>query len=138
MKSILNPQKPSGYAFAAAAFVLFASASVTAADPVEEIAIAKQHAELAVTADDLAAVHGHLHYVVNCLVGPHGERFYAKELNPCQDLGNGALTDIPVGDSRHVMLEKALESALTGLGMSTDEDAKKAAGDTADYLQKVQ
>jgi len=68
-------------------------ASAQAADPAQEAATAGLHAGLAAKAATIEQVHMHLHHTVNCLVGPAGQGFDAKEANPCQKLGNGAIPD---------------------------------------------
>lgn len=137
MKSTLKRHRHTGYVFAAATITLFTSASAMAADPAEEIATTRQHAEFAAAADNLAGVHTHLHHVINCLEGPEGEDFDADQLNPCQNLGNGVLNDFAGDDNQRAVLEKALHSALIGLGTDEEAAAKKAAGDTVEYLEKV-
>ena len=42
----------------------------------------------AAQATDLNTVHMHLHHALNCLVGPNGKGFDAKEMNPCAHAGN--------------------------------------------------
>src|SRR5215472_16172388 len=68
-------------------------ASALAADPVQEAATAGTHAGLAAQGASIEQVHMHLHHTVNCLVGPNGQGFDAKEANPCQKLGGGAIPD---------------------------------------------
>ena len=60
------------------------------ADAHSEIVNAETHAGLAAKGTDLAAVHMHLHHTLNCLVGPSGAGFDAKEINPCANAGSGA------------------------------------------------
>ena len=79
--------------------VLFATTAslipvpVLAADVSAEITNAAMHAGLAAKGTDIATVHTHLHHTVNCLVGPGGQGFDAKELNPCANNGAGAIPD---------------------------------------------
>ena len=56
----------------------------------------------------------HLHHTVNCLVGPKGHGFDAKEANPCQKLGRGAIPDT-TDSATKVKLTAALAKAQTGL-----------------------
>ena len=77
-----------------------------AADLGAEINTAATHADLAVQADNINGVHTHLHHALNCLVGPGGNGFDAKELNPCGHSGAGAIPD-----STDAMMKKALENA---------------------------
>ncbi len=65
----------------AAAVLLFPAAAF--ADAHSEIVNATEHAGYAAAAADIAGVHAHLHHALNCLVGPGGNGFDAKELNPC-------------------------------------------------------
>jgi hypothetical protein len=71
-----------------------------AADPAQEAATAAVHAGLAAQAATIEQVHMHLHHTVNCLVGPKGQGFDAKEANPCQKLGDGAIPDTPIQQRR--------------------------------------
>src|SRR5215472_5176286 len=68
-------------------------APAQAPDPAQEGATAGLHAGLAAQGTSIEQVHMHLHHTVNCLVGPKGPGFDAKEANPCQKLGNGAIAD---------------------------------------------
>jgi hypothetical protein len=61
------------------------------ADAAQEAATGGTHAGLAAKAATIEQVHMHLHHTVNCLVGPTGQGFDAKEANPCQKLGSGAI-----------------------------------------------
>jgi hypothetical protein len=76
----------------AAAPVLFA-ATAFAADLGSEINNAAQHAGLAAQAGNINGVHQHMHHALNCLVGPQGDGFDAKEMNPCAQSGGGAIPD---------------------------------------------
>ncbi len=76
----------------AGASFLFA-ATAFAADLGSEITSAQTHAGLAAQAADINGVHMHLHHALNCVVGPAGDGFDAKQMNPCAQSGNGALTD---------------------------------------------
>lgn len=72
---------------------LFLATSAFAADLGSEITNAQTHAGLAASAANLDGVHMHLHHALNCVVGPAGDGFDAKQMNPCAQSGNGALTD---------------------------------------------
>ena len=76
----------------AAAPFLFA-ATAFAADLGSEINNAASHAGLAAQAGNIAGVHTHMHHALNCLVGPGGEGFDTKEMNPCAQSGGGAIPD---------------------------------------------
>jgi hypothetical protein len=51
------------------------------------------HAGLAAQAADINGVHMHMHHALNCLVGPQGDGFDAKQMNPCAQSGGGAIPD---------------------------------------------
>lgn len=76
----------------AGAPLLFA-ATAFAADLGSEINNAAQHAGLAAQAADINGVHTHMHHALNCLVGPNGDGFDAKAMNPCAQSGGGAIPD---------------------------------------------
>jgi hypothetical protein len=96
------------------------------ADPAQEAATAATHAGLAAQAAAIEQVHMHLHHTVNCLVGPKGQGFDAKEANPCQKLGTGAIPDTT--DSALKAKESAaLAKAEAGLKSDDLAAARKAA-----------
>jgi len=68
----------------------------------------------------------HLHHTVNCLVGPSGQGFDAKEANPCQKLGNGAIPDT-TDSAMKAKLSAALAKAQAGLKSDDLTAAKQAA-----------
>jgi hypothetical protein len=107
-----------------------------AADLSGEIANAAQHAGLAAQASDIAGVHTHLHHTVNCLVGPSGSGFDAKELNPCANSGNGAIPDA-VMPAEKKALQAAAAKAETGIASANYPAAQKIASDTAAMLNAV-
>jgi hypothetical protein len=72
---------------------LFLATTAFAADIGSEITNAQTHAGLAASAANLDGVHMHLHHALNCVVGPAGDGFDAKQMNPCAQSGSGALTD---------------------------------------------
>lgn len=76
----------------AGAPLLFA-ATAFAADLGSEINNAASHAGLAAQAGNINGVHTHMHHALNCLVGPGGDGFDAKEMNPCAQSGGGAIPD---------------------------------------------
>jgi hypothetical protein len=79
-------------AMLAGAPLLFA-ANAYAADLGSEINNAQTHAGLAASAANLDGVHMHMHHALNCLVGPQGDGFDAKQMNPCAQSGGGAIPD---------------------------------------------
>ena len=105
------------------------------ADAHSEIVNARQHAGFAAGASAIGEAHAHLHHTLNCLVGPNGNGFDAKELNPCAQAGNGAIPD-----SADAMKKKALEAAASkaraGIAASDLAAAKKAGADTEAMLKK--
>jgi hypothetical protein len=72
---------------------LFVTATAFAADLGSEINNAQTHAGLAAQAANLDGVHMHMHHALNCLVGPQGDGFDAKQMNPCAQSGGGAIPD---------------------------------------------
>jgi hypothetical protein len=109
-------------------------ASAQAADPVQEAATGATHAGLAAQAATIEQVHMHLHHTVNCLVGPNGQGFDAKEANPCQKLGNGAIPDT-TDSALKAKLTAALAKAQAGLKSADLTAAKKAATETEAALK---
>jgi hypothetical protein len=101
-------------------------AAAQAPDPAQEAATAGVHAGLAAQGASIEQVHMHLHHTVNCLVGPKGQGFDAKEANPCQKLGNGAIPDTADQASK-AKLTAALAKAQAGLKSDDLTAAKKAA-----------
>jgi hypothetical protein len=97
-----------------------------AADASAEITNAAMHAGLAAKAADIAGVHTHLHHAVNCLVGPSGAGFDAKELNPCANAGNGAIPDATNAATKEA-LQAALAKASSGIAATDLAAAQKDA-----------
>jgi hypothetical protein len=104
------------------------------ADAASETVTAQTHADLAAHASDLAGVHMHLHHAVNCLVGPAGVGFDAKELNPCANAGSGAIPDT-TDAGRKKLLEQAVTEAESGIAATQLAAAQKAATATAAMLK---
>ena len=104
------------------------------ADPAQEAATGALHAGLAAEAATIQQVHMHLHHTVNCLVGPNGQGFDAKEANPCQKLGNGAIPDTS-DSAMKAKLTAALAKAQAGLKSDDLAAAKKAATETQAALK---
>jgi hypothetical protein len=109
-----------------AVFVTTSPASAQAPDPAQEAATSGLHAGLAAQAGNIEQVHMHLHHTVNCLVGPKGQGFDAREANPCQKLGNGAIPDT-IDSATKTKLTAALAKAQAGLKSDDLAAAKKAA-----------
>jgi hypothetical protein len=120
-----------------AVFSLIAVAAVAyAADAAKEAAMAGRHAGLASKATDIKMVHTHLHHAVNCLVGPKGDGFDAKEANPCASLGNGAIPDT-TDSAMKTKLEDALKTAKDGIASDDLSTAQKDASQVADMLKSA-
>lgn len=117
----------------AAAFSLIA-AQANAADAKGEIATAATHAGLAAQAANIDGVHMHLHHALNCLVGPNGMGFDAKQLNPCANSGNGAIPDT-TDAAKKAKLQTAADKAKTGIAATDIATAKKDATDLAAMLK---
>jgi hypothetical protein len=107
-----------------------------AADLGAEIANARMHAGLAAQGSDIATVHTHLHHTINCLVGPNGTGFDAKEINPCQNDGSGAIPD-ETDAAKKKALKAASDEATAGLGASDLATAQKDASAVATMLGNV-
>lgn len=124
--------------FAACSAIALATVTTAAfaADAGKEVATAAQHAGLAAQATIVDTVHAHLHHTVNCLVGPTGAGFDAKQMNPCQGMGNGAIPDTADAGKKTALTE-ALATANAGLAASDLAAATKAAADTEAALKKA-
>lgn len=105
---------------------LLISSSAMAADAAPQVETAAVHAGLAAKAENVKGVHTHLHHSLNCLVGPDGDGFDSDEMNPCGDMGNGAIPD--TSDSKmKENLESAVDKANSGLDTDDYDEAKTAA-----------
>jgi hypothetical protein len=117
-----------------AAFVLAVPAM--AADVNSEIVTARTHAELAAKAADLDGVHMHLHHTLNCLAGAGGDGFDAKQMNPCANSGNGAITDT-TDAAKKKALQAAANDAKMGIAETSMAAAQKDATTTANALMAI-
>ena len=107
------------------------------ADAVKEIATAAQHAGFAANSTTIGMAYAHLHHTINCLVGPHGAGFDVKELNPCKDLGNGAIPGI--ADAMKLKsLRAALALAEAGLRSDDLDTVKKLGALAAAEINKAE
>lgn len=133
-------RKPSSFMFTVAAaalgFALLSAPAQAEPQPGKEIEAAAKHASFAAGAGDIDGVHTHLHHAVNCLVGPEGEGFAPKEMNPCKALGNGAIPDTE-DEMRKESLRAALERANAGLAADDLADAKAEAIKTEALLDAM-
>jgi len=109
---------------------------VMAADVAGEISTAATHATLAAQATALDGVHTHLHHTLNCLVGPGGSGFDAKQINPCAGSGAGAIPD-ESDAAKKKALEGAADTTRAGIAAADMATATKAANQVASELKAV-
>lgn len=102
--------------------VLPCAAIAATLSPVQkEIAAAKIHATVAVHADSLKMAQLHLHHVINCMVGEHGDGYSAAAealaAVPCTGpgLGDGAVADSKSDPVLHKLMNEVLQSAQAGV-----------------------
>jgi hypothetical protein len=119
--------------FAAVALI---AVPANAADVKGEIATAADHAGYAAAASDIAAVHMHLHHVVNCIVGPGGTEFDSKEINPCAGRGNGAMPDATDAATKK-SLQAVVTEAEKGIAETEIAAAKKDATTAQSMLKAI-
>ncbi len=113
------------------------SSAARAADAGKEIATAAQHAGYAAESTAIGMVHAHLQHTINCLVGPQGDGFDAKQLNPCKDFGTRAIAD--TDDVTKVKpLRAALGLAEAGLKSDNLDTAKKLGAQAAAEIKKAE
>ena len=115
-----------------AAFAL--GAAFAAPDGAAEISTALTHARMAAAGTDLKTVDMHLHHVVNCLVGAKGTGYDASAGNPCQGLGDGALSDT-MDKALRSKLQTALDAANHALADTNFDSAKKTAASVVESLK---
>jgi hypothetical protein len=123
--------------FGAASAAALLLPTLALADGHSEIVNAGAHAGYAAASPDIAGVHAHLHHTLNCLVGPGGNGFDAKELNPCANAGNGAIPDT-ADAGKKAMLESAAAKARDGLASNDLAAAQKIASDARALLKKAE
>lgn len=111
-------------------------ASSYAADAAKEISTAAQHAGYAGDATVLKTTYTHLHHVINCLVGPSGDGFDAKEANPCAAMGAGAIPDSSDAATK-MALSAAATKAKAGLAAKELAAARADAKTVQQMLQQV-
>jgi hypothetical protein len=121
-------------AAAACTFPLVLWGNPALADASSETVTAATHADLAAGASDLNGVHTHLHHTLNCLVGPGGNGFDTKELNPCAQSGKGAIPDTPDA-AKKKMLESAADKTRSGIAATDMDAAKRDASAAASMLK---
>jgi hypothetical protein len=99
---------------AGAALSLLVSTPAAAADAKQEAATAAKHASLAGNSGGIDGVRAHLHHAINCLEGPKGADFDAKEMNPCEGMGEGAIPDATDAAAK-ASLQAAATEAVAGV-----------------------
>lgn len=107
-----------------------------AADPAKEITTAADHAGYAVQATILKTSYTHLHHVINCLVGPKGDDFDAKEADPCGAMGNGAIPDTSDAATK-MQLTMAVTKAKAGLAATELAAAQTDAKAVQEILAQI-
>ena len=119
-----------------AAISLAASSAALASDAAKEISVAAEQATAAATAADIKTIRAHLHETINCLVGPNGDWFDAKQPNPCQGLGNGAIPET-TDAAKTETLHAAFVKAKSGLTAHRPADAQAIAAEVEALLKKA-
>lgn len=104
------------------------------ADAASETVTAQMHADLAAHASDLAGVQMHLHHALNCLVGPGGEGFDPKQMNPCANAGKGAIPD-STDPAQKKELTTVADKLKTGIAATDIKSARQVATETAGMLK---
>lgn len=122
--AISRIKKNPGTLVALAACTLLAPVAALADGP-QATGIAAQHAGLAASGADIAAVKRHLHHALNCLVGPEGEGFDATAGNPCSAAG-GAIPQTSDAAAK-AKLQKAAAQARSAVAGSDLDATRKAA-----------
>ncbi|HSM94943.1 MAG TPA: hypothetical protein VLT91_02790 [Rhizomicrobium sp.] len=118
----------------AAAGALLLAMPALAADVNGEIVNAQEHAEYAAAATDLNTAHAHLHHALNCLVGPNGTGFDAKQMNPCANSGNGIIPDT-TDAAKKKTFQAAADKAMAGIAETDLAKTKTIAGEIATMLK---
>ena len=121
----------------AAAAVALCLPTVAFADAHSEIVNAAEHAGYAAASADIAGIHAHLHHALNCLVGPGGNGFDAKQMNPCAQSGKGVIPDT-TDATKKAGFEAAAAKARAGLADDNLSTAQKTSADLADMLKKAE
>lgn len=107
------------------------------ADEHSEIVNAEAHAGYANDYADIMQVHMHLHHSLNCLVGPNGAGYAAKEIDPCAHAGNGAIPDAKDAKTK-AALEAAAKVVSSALAENDIGKAKKIAAEATAMLKKLE
>lgn len=120
----------------AGAMALVSTCAFAAADLKGEIVNATQHADYAAAGASIDDVHMHLHHSLNCIVGPSGTGFDAKQMNPCANSGNGIIPD-STSAANKTALEAAAAKARDGIASSDMTTAKADATAVANALNAL-
>jgi hypothetical protein len=123
-------------ALGAAAAISLTLTTTLAAGVEEEAQIAADYAERATRSATLGEAKRHLRHTVNCLVGPEGATFDSNELNPCEEVGNGAIPDAADEPTKRT-LESALAAAISGMSANEINVARNNARKAANLLKSV-
>lgn len=121
------------HAALSAAAILTLTAPTALADVKNEIITAIEHVQYSADATDIATAHMHLHHTLNCLVGPTGNGYDAKEIDPCKNAGHGIIPDTTDAKAR-AALEAAAQKAREALA----NDLAKARADAAEIVKVLQ
>lgn len=97
------------------ALLLASTALAQGGDAAKELATARTHAQLAAASQSVVVAKMHLHHVINCLVGPHGDGFDASAGNPCKGMGDGAQQDAQGDRAKLDQVSHALAYARRGV-----------------------
>jgi len=124
-------------ALAAVCLLASASAAMAADNAATEIKTAAEHSEYAAKSGKVKMVHTHLHHVLNCLVGEHGQDFYPPAGNPCKGEGDGALNDLNGSADTRTTLQQVKSLAEIGIEVNNLEAAQYIARAAHALLQSA-
>jgi len=108
-------------------------ATVVMAGVKNEIVTAIEHVQYSADATDIQTAHMHLHHTLNCLVGPNGNGYDPKEIDPCKNAGHGIIPDTTDAKAR-ASLEAAAQKARDGLATN---DLATARADAAAIVKTL-
>lgn len=117
------------------ALLLLAMSAVlpaSAADLRAEIMNAGEHAEYSSESASLDDARYHLHHSLNCLVGPGGEGFDAKALDPCRGAGDGVIPD-----TRDAALARTFRAAAKERAALAEPDLAKVHADATEAAKAI-
>ena len=120
----------------ASSLMLLGSMSSAFSDVTQELSTANTHAGYAMQATVLKTAQTHLQHVINCLVGPKGEDFDAKQANPCNAMGDGAIPDTSNAANK-MQLTMAVTKAKHGIAASDLAAAQTDAKAVQEILSQV-